>query len=292
MVQLRRIGHATFETSRMEKATAYYTEVMGLTPVGHDGGRTFLATQGGRLSVVLEPAAAGRCAKLSFEVATGDDLPSVQAQLALEGVTSEIRSDPAPGIDRTLCFVDPNGTMIELFASPGSIRQARDAGGVGPLKLGHVAFYTPDPGRMAKFYQGLLGFRISDWVEDFFVFMRCNADHHTVNFLRGDRPRMHHIAFELRDAAHVCRSCDVLASHAIPIEWGPIRLGPGHNVATFHREHDAQLVELYAELDQMKDEVLGYYDPRPWHRDTVQRPKVWKREEDPVWGPSPPDGFL
>jgi hypothetical protein len=28
-------------------------------------------------------------------------------------------------------------------------------------------------------------------------------------------------------------------------------------------------------MDQMKDEALGYFDPRPWHQDRPQRPKVW-----------------
>jgi hypothetical protein len=36
----------------------------------------------------------------------------------------------------------------------------------------------------------------------------------------------------------------------------------------------------------MKDEALGYFDPRPWHRDHPQRPKVWPREgSQSIWGP-------
>jgi catechol 2,3-dioxygenase-like lactoylglutathione lyase family enzyme len=45
--------------------------------------------------------------------------------------------------------------------------------GVGPLKLGHVAFIVEDARTMTEFYQNVLGFRVSDWVEDFFSFMRC-----------------------------------------------------------------------------------------------------------------------
>jgi hypothetical protein len=46
------------------------------------------------------------------------------------------------------------------------------------------------------------------------------------------------------------------------------------------------VVEVYTELDQMKDEELGYFDPRPWHRDHPQRPKVWPREgSQSIWGP-------
>jgi hypothetical protein len=37
---------------------------------------------------------------------------------------------------------------------------------------------------------------------------------------------------------------------------------------------------------------LGYYDPRPWHRDRPQRPKVWNRDEGSIWGvPPAPDFF-
>ena len=155
-----------------------------------------------------------------------------------------------------------------------------------------MAFFTSDPKSIADFYQDFLGFRVSDWIEDFFVFMRCGPDHHSVNFLRGDRARMHHVAFELKDIAHLGDSCDLLARHKIPLAWGPLRFGPGHNLAAFHRDHDGHLVEFFAELDQMKDEKLGYFDPRPWHRDMPQRPKVWKLHDDPVWGPPPPPNFM
>ncbi len=292
MIQVRRIGHATFETPDLDKAVDYYAAVNGLTLIGCGDATAYLASGTGLLTIALQRANAARCARLTFEVAPDSDLAAVQKDLAAEGVPSERRTDPAPGIAASLLLTDPNGTGVELYATRSNLTVKPVAAGVGPLKLGHVAFFTPDPDKVGKFYQRFLGFRVSDWIEDFFLFMRCNADHHAVNFLRGDKPRMHHIAFELKDAAHIVTSCDVLAKNKIPIVWGPIRLGPGHNVATFHREHDGQMVEFYTELDQMKDEALGYYDPRPWHRDAPQRPKVWKLIDDPLWGPPPPAGFL
>ena len=145
---------------------------------------------------------------------------------------------------------------------------------------------------MAEFYVQVLGFRVSDWIGDFFVFMRCNADHHAVNFITGKNIEMHHIAFELRDFSHMQAACDLFGERKIPIIWGPVRLGPGHNVATFHRNHDDWVVEFYTELDQMKDEALGYFDPRPWHRDRPQRPKVWDRHEGSMWGLAPAPDFF
>ena len=114
--------------------------------------------------------------------------------------------------------------------------------------------------------------------------MRCNPDHHTVNFIRGDNIELHHIAFELKDMSHMQNACEMFATKNIRIMWGPVRHGPGHNIATYHRNPDQQNVEVYIDLDQMKDEELGYFDPKPWHRDTPQRPKTWARNETTIWG--------
>jgi hypothetical protein len=44
----------------------------------------------------------------------------------------------------------------------------------------------------------------------------------------------------------------------------------------------------------MKDEALGYFEPRPWHRDHPQRPKTWPKTPDAanLWGPMPPDEMM
>ena len=43
--------------------------------------------------------------------------------------------------------------------------------------------------------------------------------------------------------------------------------------STYHHNPDSHAVEFYTELDQMKDEALGYFGPRPWHHDLPQRPR-------------------
>ena len=293
MIKVLRIGHATFETPDLAKAIDYYTQVAGLALAGRETGRAFLATKIGQLAIELQEGAQARCSKLSFEVAPNADFADLQKNLSGHGVKSELRSDSVPGQPKVLTFQDPKGTTIELFNQWSYLGNQEQVVGVGPLKLGHVAFTVPDPKATADFYAQVLGFRMSDWIGDFFVFMRCNADHHTVNFIAGKSNNMHHIAFELRDFSHLQNACDLLGQKNIPINWGPVRLGPGHNVAAFHRNHDDWVVEFYAELDQMKDEELGYFEPRPWHRDRPQRPKVWESPQVAyIWGPPPTPDFM
>ena len=292
MIAVKRISHATFETPDIEKAIEHHTQVIGLSLVARERDRAYLATRLGQLAVEFVRSNEPKCAKLSFEVPANSDFAAIRRELAGHGISAEQKSDATPGLSQVLSFTDPKGTTIELFRDWSTVGNGQQVVGAGAFKLGHVAFIVPEPKAMAEFYGKVLGFRVSDWIGDFFVFMRCNADHHTVNFIRGERVAMHHIAYELKDVAHLQTTCDLLGQRKIPIAWGPVRLGPGHNVATFHRDADDWMTEFYAELDQMKDEELGYFDPRPWHQDRPQRPKVWDSHQVAyIWGPPPTPDF-
>jgi catechol 2,3-dioxygenase-like lactoylglutathione lyase family enzyme len=293
MIQAKRIGHATFSTPDLDRLVEHYQDVVGLHVVSKDTRRAHLATNAGQLAVVLEKGSDAACTRIAFEVSPRMSFAEMSRDLAAKGFASESREDDHPGVAKSLTFTDPKGTAIELYSEPTFVSRGKPTGGATPLKLGHLAFAVPDPKAMADFYTEVLGFRLSDWIGDFFVFLRCNCDHHTVNFIRGGQTRMHHIAFEMRDAAHLHNSCDLLGQKRIEIVWGPVRHGPGHNVATYHVNPDNQMIEFFAELDRMTDEENGYFDPRPWHRDQPQRPKVWDpAKQRDMWGLRPSQAFL
>ncbi len=291
MIKPRRIGHATYETPDLQRMIDYYTQVMGLVLAEREKDRAFLATKIGQLAIQLNKGDVERCTELSFEVAPDSDFGELARELEKDGIRSELRNDSVPGMGPVLTFKDNKGTTIALFKEWSYLGKHLQPVGVGPLKLGHIAFVVDDPQKTAEFYEKILGFRVSDWIDDFFVFMRCNADHHTVNFIKGHNIKMHHMAFELKDFIHLQNSCDLFGQQKIPIIWGPLRHGPGHNIATYHRNPDDQVIEFFCELDQMLDEELGYFEPRPWHNDTPQRPKTWTAGKTNVWGPPPLPDF-
>jgi catechol 2,3-dioxygenase-like lactoylglutathione lyase family enzyme len=292
MIKISRIAHLTLATSDFDRQLDHYERVIGLRTVHRESGTAYLTTKLGQLALVLKSEKTPNCTNIGFELAPNADLTETRRWLAERDVVSEIRTDVYPGIESLIAFADPKGSTIELFSNspfhqPGAIK------GIGPHKLGHLAFVVDSPHVMACFYGDILGFRVSDWVEDFFVFMRCNPDHHTVNFLQGKPTRLHHVAFELRDAAHLVESCEVLAHNSTRIIWGPVRHGPGHNMATYHRDAAGQIIELFAELDRMSDESLGFFDPKPWHANRPQYPRTWpKNERRDIWGPQIPKDFL
>jgi len=287
MIEVKRIRHATFATADIEAQVDYYQSIIGLGVVERHAGRVFLASESEQLTLVLEQGTVSGNAAMAFEISPKAELRDVAKQLQGLGIESEIRSDELPGIAEILAFTDPDGRRIELFAQWKFTAPAEQVRGIVVNKLGHIACYAPDPDRTAKFFEDILGFRVSDRIEENFVFMRCGFEHHSINFARGADGRLHHIAFELRDAAHMHQACDLLGRRKIALLWGPVRHGPGHNVATYHRNPDGYLVELFFDLDRMVDEELGYFEPRPWHRDRPQRPKTWIGLPRDVWGVGP-----
>ena len=141
-------------------------------------------------------------------------------------------------------------------------------------RLGHATLTTPDLGRQVAYYTEVVG-------------LTLHLVEHEIDGVV--LPELQHIAFEVKDWAEIQKACEWLAKNNIRLVWGPGRHIIGHNIAIYHRNADKVRVEFFTEMDQMKDEALGYFDPRPWHADRPQRPKVWSRDNRAVagWGPPP-----
>lgn len=288
MIQCRRLGFAGFKTPRLEEQVKYFTETIGLFVSHREEGKVVLATRSGLESIVLQHGDQPALATLAFEIAPSISLKDARNELDRMGLETDIRSSSAPSIGDVVVFRDPKGTEIELFNSIAFVAPVPLERPISPFKLGHVAYQVPDTEAVSDFYIRTLGFRKSDWAEGIAVFLRCNPDHHTVNFFSGPA-KLDHIAFEVKDFSELARAADYLSMTGYPLEWGPARHSAGHNCASYHFCPDGFPVELYAEMDQLKDEELGYFEPRPWHADRPQRPKNWGPEEfvRNLWNPQP-----
>ena len=276
MTGVKKISYASYETPDLERAVEYYSTILGLGLVSKDDGRAFLASTIDPHSVVLRQGASAQCTGLGFQVGPDDELDELLGKLRSHGVRVERRADASPSTADTLVFEDPKGTLIEVSTPPVASERRFESRGIVPNKLGHVAFHVEDAVGMTDFYCDILGFRVSDWLERRFSFLRCGSDHHTVNFIGSGQIRHDHSAFELRDWSHMEQACDYLSRNDYRLIWGPGRHGIGHNLFIYHKNPDGLIVELFAELDTMSNESLGYFDPRPYHPDVPQRPKTWE----------------
>jgi catechol-2,3-dioxygenase len=294
MVQVIKLGYAAFDTTNVEAMLTYYTAVIGLTLVGREDGAAYLSSSVDHHTLSLHPASESRLRHIGLQLGGHPSLKEVASQLGKQGIKTEARTDAEPGVAELLQLTDPEGFTLQLYQTMQQTHDRFGAQGIVPEKLGHIALAVSSAQTMSEFYQNILGFRVSDWIEDFFVFMRCNPDHHAMNFLQSKYQKLHHIAYQLKDWAHVQRACDHLALHDIPLVWGPGRHGAGHNIFTYHHDPDGQIIELFTELDTILNEETGYFEPRPWHEEFPQGPRVWKDAPRAVnhWGPLPSPEFM
>jgi catechol 2,3-dioxygenase-like lactoylglutathione lyase family enzyme len=285
-VNVTNVNYVGFETPDIDRLVEYYTKVLAFKLVDRSQERAYLTTGFEHHCVVLtrSDVARGRTT-LGFEIA--EPLADAQRRLRAAGHDAERRTDIGPGTPDVLVVEEPTtGTPLHLL--PGQEPSGTRPSWLSPTKLSHVAGYTPDLGTLDRFYREVLGFKWSDGVSDFFVFVRCNADHHSANFMESTKLKgLHHVAFECRDPGHVISMVDHLSAQGYRLDWGPGRHGPGHNFFTYHKDPDGNVVELSAQLDRM-DETRGYWEPRPWHETFPMYPKIWD-PADPdaanVWGP-------
>lgn len=292
---IARLSHISLGTPDLERARSYYTDVVGLTPYDDGEGAAYLASGGFGPALELRSGAPTGLVHVAFEV-----LPEREEELlsTLRGNDVEVSSagDSEPGLSRVHEIADVEGNRIQLcLIDPARAGAPYSETGVVPQKIGHVASRCRDAESVAAFYEANLGFAWSDWMGDFFTFLRCNADHHTVNLVNASNPgQLHHFAFEVRDLSHIGYACDLLYRHDVPVIWGPGRHGIGHNIFTYHADPDGNLVEFFCDLDRMAGEELGYFEPRPWHGEQPQGPKRWTPDPSSAnkWGPLAPEGFL
>ncbi|MFJ9587898.1 VOC family protein [Streptomyces acidicola] len=289
-VRVSRLGYVSFETPDVARLMEYYTKVLGFALVDDSPQRAFLTTGADHHCVIIDKAEVARGRSIvGYEIR--ENLDDAQRRLKEAGIHGERRTDIGPGTPDVLVLTEPEtGATLHLYEDqqPSGVEPTFDH---RPSKLGHVAAYTTSTGNMRSFYQDAMGFRWSDSIGDFFVFLRCNADHHAANFMQSDTMSgMHHIAYEARDLTHLQTMIDNLARHGYRLYWGPGRHAVGHNIFTYHEDPDGNHIELFTQLDVMLDEEKGYYEPRPWHEHFPMCPTTWEADIAAMnmWGPIPP----
>ena len=284
--KVSKIGYVAFDTPDLDKMFWYYTDVLGLQVVARDKNTAYLTTGVDHHCVILNQGDRMPRSAVGYEL--WDTVADAQRRLTDAGYDVEHRSDIAPGTPDVLVLTEPTtGVALHLFEGQQP-SGATNRAPLPPTKLGHVAAFTPELEQLQSFYQDLLGFKWSDTIGDFFVFLRCNSDHHVANFMASTRKTgMHHIAYEMRDPNHLITMVDHLAKHDFRLHWGPGRHGPGHNLFTYHRDPDGNTIELFTQIDIIHDEAKGYWEPRPWHETYPQYPRTWEVDVATVniWGP-------
>jgi len=276
---LRRIHHVCLRARDVEEASARWAVQFGLTPRGRADGRVTLACGYEPYSLELVAGEPG-ADHTAFELARGVGLDDAAARLDAHGVAHS-REDGA------LRLADPDGHGIELLpyapdpdTRPAIARSTATLPGFHPRRLGHINTLSGDLPAATAFYADVLGMPVTDRLEQAGIWLRVNADHHTVALVQADRAHFHHLALELTDWGELRVALDHLAQHARWLAWGPLRHALGQNLAAYVRiPEEHLLVELYCDMEQVEPD----HEPREWPDDV---------HSSNTWGILPPRSYF
>jgi hypothetical protein len=133
-----------------------------------------------------------------------------------------------------------------------------------------------------KFYEAVLGVRLSDKSQDIIAFThgRHGSDHHLIAFAKSSAPGFHHSSWDVPGIEEVGQGGDQMAKAGYRLGWGTGRHVLGSNYFHYVQDPWGSFAEYSADID---------YVPAGsrWAGDD------WPPEDSLyLWGPDVPEIFL
>src|SRR5262249_44281914 len=114
-----RLGHVEYRVTDLERARAFYVDLLGLIETARDRQRIFLRCieDTEHHSFVLRQAESAGVGHVSFKVATPDDLDQLEAKfIARDLPVRRLQRGEEPGQGAALRMRDPFGFPVEYYA--------------------------------------------------------------------------------------------------------------------------------------------------------------------------------
>ncbi|MEJ8823728.1 VOC family protein [Variovorax humicola] len=256
------LGASLFEleitATNPQASASFYAATFQLNPAHHDAG---VACSAAGRSLRLVPGESGRLQRASFRFHDRAGFDAHRAALASRAVeTSEQEQD-------AYTVRDPEGRRITFLAPADAGTPMTST--LLPARLQHFGVRSPSPARLADFYAAQLGFVESDRVlddngEPTAIFLRTDAEHHSMAIFRSAQVRFDHFSCEAPGWQALRQWADHMASVGVDLAWGIGRHGPGNDTFLMVKDPDGNLAEVSSDLETCApDRPIGIWPHRP-----------------------------
>lgn len=272
---LRSVGLATPDLAASRR---FYTEVWGLMPAGEADGVAYLAATGTDHHVLaLHQGTAPALLSITFRTDTDADLDRIAAAASAgAAIVAPPGANAGPDGGRMLTIREPRGSTLRFVHGDRRKPETATSAPV-PQRLAHVNINSRDVDGLTRFYEAVLGFRLTDRSKAM-AFVRTNSDHHAMVLAEAPVEGLNHVAFLMPSLEAVMRGAGGVVDHGHPIGWGVGRHGPGDNVFAYFVDPHGVVVEYTAEVLQV-DDSYAVRGPAGW---------VWPPGRTDHWGIAPP----
>ena len=279
-MKIQDIRHVGLLSPAIAAHSGFYLEAWGLQEAGEDQhGRYFRGSSTEHHILSLHPGNRRGLHHLAFSVEGSEAIDAAVTELDRRGTTvvAQPHELDKPGGGYGLRFLDPENRCIEVSAGVAEHSNDRSANRVGPRRLCHVVLNTARFDPIVEFYTDVLGFRVSDWIENQIAFLRCNRKHHVIAFSRADHASVNHVAYLMANVDGVMRGVSSLRARGQEPDWGPGRHGPGNNIFCYFKDPAGYVSEFSSDMEYIEDE-------------STHEPAVWRRVPEQIdrWGTAGP----
>ncbi|RZF64024.1 oxidoreductase [Sphingomonas populi] len=235
----------------------FFGKTWGLVEVGEQDGKVYFAAEGSPHAFVirLREDAERKTDLIGFSAEGRDAVDAIFAKAKAAGAKIIAEPGPADGpAGGYACrFFDPEGRAIEVVCER-TPRQHRTLakGEAIPIGISHVVLHSPDIKALESFYEDVLGFRLTDWIGEFMVFLRCNSAHHRLAILPGP-PTLNHIAFDVSSVDEMMRGLARMHENDVKLTWGPGRHTAGNNTFSYFVTPNGNAVEYTSDVEEVDD---------------------------------------
>ena len=268
-VRVTDLHHVALAVPDLESERRFFGGTWGLQEVAEQDGKVYFAAAGSPHPYVirLRQDAEKKTDLIGLLAGSADDVNALYAQALALGAKAIAPPGPslAPGGGYAARFFDIDGHAVELISGAAQ-REPREVarGEAIPVGLSHIVLHSTDVPALAKFYEDALGFRLSDWIAEFMVFLRCNPAHHRIAIMRGPAA-LNHIAFGVNSVDDLMRGLARLTRDGVKLFWGPGRHTAGDNTFSYYNSPNGNAVEYTSDLEDVDEAtwVPTIYPMRP-----------------------------
>jgi len=237
----------------------FFSDTWGLVEVGESDGKVYFAAEGSPHPYVirLRQDPEKKTDLIGFSADSRADVDALFEQVKAAGgkIISEPAAADGPAGGYAFRFFDPDGRPVEVICDTEKRQHRALAKGEAiPVGLSHVVLHTPDIKKLEAFYRDALGFRLSDWIGEFMVFLRCNPVHHRLAILPGP-PALNHVAFDVSSVDELMRGLARLTEKGVKLSWGPGRHTAGNNTFTYYLTPNGNAVEYTSDLEEVDEQT-------------------------------------
>ncbi|MBW4091502.1 MAG: biphenyl 2,3-dioxygenase [Proteobacteria bacterium] len=283
-MELRSLGYVGIGARDLDAWETFGTNLLGMQVAERARSSLALRMDDRRQRLIVDRDAPDGHRYFGWEVADHDALERVAT--AVETAGRAVTRAPAALADRRLVremisFTDPSDNLLEVFHGARSAAEAFRPGRAisgfrtGPLGLGHAVLMVADATEAAHFYQGILGFRLSDYLLRPFkaYFFHLNPRHHSLALIETGRNDLHHLMVELLDLDDIGQGYDIAQQQE------------GRVGVTLGRHSNDYMISFYARSPSRFLIEYGWggrsIDPAVWNsRELAEGPSLWGHERD------------